>query len=216
MAVSGLPAGVKAPTCGRIQAGKNQDGCIVFEAAENMAPQLAPIEIRGTAVIHDEDKDVSLSSVATVYQEIYQPGGGRGHWPVENHVVCVNQPGDLRQVKVSADRVTLAPGGTVSLDVELQRAEGFDKNVTLEMTYSHLNTIYGSSLPEGVTIDATASNTLLTAGASKGKLVLKAAENAPAISDQQVVVMANVSLNFVMKATYASRPIWITVQKKSN
>ena len=211
LAVSGLPAGVKAH-CGRIQAGKSLDGCIVFEADEGVKPLMAPIEISGTAVVHDEDKDVELKGVASVYQEIYQPGGGRGHWPVENHVVCVNAPGDLRQVKVSVNSVTLAPGQTATIDVELLRAEGFDKNVTLEMTYSHLNTVFGSSLPEGVTIDATASNTLLTSGATKGKLVLKADAKAPPINNQQVVVMANVSLNFVMKATYASRPISVTIK----
>ena len=211
LAVSGLPEGIKAH-CGRIQTGKSLDGCIVFEAADGAKPHMTPIEISGTAVVQDEDKDVQLKSVASVYQEIYQPGGGRGHWPVGNHVVCVNSPGDLRKVNVSADHVTLAPGQSATIDVELVRAEGFDKNVTLEMTYSHLNTVYGSSLPEGVTIDATASNTLLTSGATKGKLVLKADAKAPPVENQQVVVMANVSLNFVMKATYASRPISITVK----
>lgn len=213
LAVNGLPDGVKAH-CGRIGPGKSIDGCIVFEAAENVQPLTAPIEISGTAIVQDEDKDVTLKSVAAVYQEIYQPGGGRGHWPVENHVVCVNAPGDLRRVNVSTDQVTLKPGGTTTIEVELVRAEGFDKNVTLEMTYSHLNTIYGSSLPEGVTIDGTASNSLLTGGATKGKLVLKAADNAPAVVSQQAVVMANVSLNFVMKASYASKPIAITVAEK--
>lgn len=210
LAVSGLPEGVKAH-CGRIQAGKSVDGCIVFEAADVVKPLMTPIEISGTAVVNDHGKDVELKSIATVYQEIYQPGGGRGHWPVSSHVVCVNSPGDLRQVNVSTDRVTLKPGGSATIDVDLVRAEGFDKNVTLEMTYSHLSTIYGSSLPEGVTIDSTASNTLLSSGATKGKLVLKAAASALPIENQQVVVMANVSLNFVMKATYASRPITITV-----
>lgn len=210
LAVSGLPEGVKAH-CGRIQAGKSVDGCIVFEAAEVVKPLITPIQISGTAVIHDNGKDVERKSIATVYQEIYQPGGGRGHWPVSSHVVCVNSPGDLRQVNVSTDRVTLKPGASATIDVDLVRAEGFDKNVTLEMTYSHLSTIYGSSLPEGVTIDSTASNTLLTGGATKGKLVVKAAASALPIENQQVVVMANVSLNFVMKATYASRPITITV-----
>ncbi len=183
----------------------------IFEAAENVKPLTAPIQITGTAIVQDEDKDVTLQSEAVVYQEIYQPGGGRGHWPVERHMICVNEPGDLRQVKVSHEEITLKPGASATIDVELVRAAGFDKNVILEMTYSHLNTVYGSSLPEGVTIDSTASNTLLTAGATKGKLVLKAAANAPPVARQQVVVMANVSLNFVMKATYASRPIAITI-----
>ena len=97
-------------------------------------------------------------------------------------------------------------------DIDIDRAEGFDKNVTLEATYSHLNTIFGSSLPEGVTVDAKASNTLLTSGATKGKIVLKAESNALPVEKQQIVVMANISLNFVMKATYASKPILLSIE----
>ncbi|MCC6509792.1 MAG: PPC domain-containing protein [Pirellulaceae bacterium] len=221
LGVSGLPAGIKAH-CGRILAGKGLDGCIVFEVdpqaasagATSAKPLVAPIEITGTATWPvDEDQTVQLSAVANVYQEIYQPGGGRGHWPVDAHIVSVTAPSDIRQVNISQDDIVLKPGQTATIDVELQRAEGFDKNVTLEMTYSHLSTIYGSSLPEGVTIDSTASNTLLTSGATKGKLVLTAAATAPPVAKQQVVVMANVSLNFVMKATYASRPITLSVAK---
>ncbi|MGN6544502.1 MAG: PPC domain-containing protein [Aureliella sp.] len=217
LAVSGLPPGVKAH-CGRILAGKAQDGCIVFEVAENVEPEVANIVITGSAANPaakdaSDEKSGKLVATASIYQEIYQPGGGRGHWPVDSHTVAVTAPSDIRNVKLSTHEIKLKAGQSATIDVELERAEGFDKNVTLETTYSHLNTIYGNSLPEGVTLDAKASNTLLTGGATKGKIVLKAAANAPAVERQQSVLMANVSLNFVMKATYGSQPIFITVEK---
>ncbi len=79
--------------------------------------------------------------------------------------------------------------------------------------FKHLSSVYGNSLPEGVTLDAPNSLTLLTSGAAKGSITLKAAANAPPVEKQQIVVMANVSLNFVMKATYASRPVLVSVVK---
>jgi hypothetical protein len=211
--VDGLPTGVTAH-CGRILAGKGLDGCIVFEAAKDLPPTVANITISGTATI-DSGEGGSTTSTATavVYQEIYQPGGGRGHWPVDSHVLAVTAPGDIHKVAISNAELTLKPGKSQSIEVEIERAPGFDKNVTLEVSYTHLNTVYGSSLPEGVTVDTTASSTLLTDGATKGKVTLTVAENAPVLEKQQIVVMANVSLNFVMKATYASEPIWISIAK---
>lgn len=211
LAVENLPAGVKAH-CGRILAGKGVDGCILFEAAAESVPAVAEITISGTANLNAADEVSRQYTVqSVVYQEIYQPGGGRGHWPVDSHVLAVNDPGDIRQLRVSSSQLSLKPGESQSIDVEIDRAEGFDQNVTLEVTYSHLNSIYGNSLPEGVTIDAKASTTLLTAGATKGKITFQAAENAPAANQQQFAIMANVSLNFVMKATYASEPMTLSV-----
>jgi len=211
LSVTGLPPGVVAH-CGRILAGKNVDGCIVFEADSNMKPVVQPVVIHGDSIDSTPGSAQSrTTSIATVYQETYQPGGGRGHWPVESHVVAVTAPSDLRSVRVNETSIVLKPGESRTIEIEIDRADGFDKNVTLEATYSHLSTIFGSSLPEGVSVDVTASNTLLTGGATKGKIVLKAASNAPAVQDQQIVMMANVSLNFVMKATYASKPILISI-----
>ena len=82
------------------------------------------------------------------------------------------------------------------------------------MLYRHLGSVYGNSLPKGVTIDAGASKTLITGKASAGQIVLKAADDAPPVKMQQVSVMANVSINFVMKATYSSPPLMVTVTKK--
>ena len=62
-----------------------------------------------------------------------------------------------------------------------------------------------------MTIDDKSSKTLLAGGATEGQIVLKAAPDAAPVERQQACVMANVSINFVMKTTYASRPVTITV-----
>jgi hypothetical protein len=71
--------------------------------------------------------------------------------------------------------------------------------------------VFGNTLPEGVTIDPKNSKTLLTGQETKGHITLTAAGNAPPVDGQQCSVMANISINFVMKATYSSRPLVVTV-----
>lgn len=208
---TGLPPGVTA-TGGRILAGTHVDGCIVLTAAEDAAADVSDIEIRGVAKSTDASgQPQEATATATVYQEIYQPGGGRGHWPVDGHVVSIGAPADILAVRVTPQDIRLKPGESLTLDIEVERAPGFDKNVLLEVLYQHLNSVFGDALPKGVTVDASASTTLLTGGATRGKITLKAADNAVPTERQTFAVMANVSINFVMKATYASPPLQITV-----
>ncbi|MCA9246839.1 MAG: PPC domain-containing protein [Planctomycetales bacterium] len=213
LAASNLPPGVTAH-CGKILA-TGQDGCILLEAASDAAPSLANIHIAGSAELAAADgAPQSLTATAAVYQEVYMPGGGRGHWPATTHAVCVGAPSDIRAVTLSTNEISLKPGESKRVDVKIDRAEGFDKNVTLDVVYGHLNSTYGDSLPKGVTLDGAASNALLTGGATEGHLTLKAADDAPPVEKQQVPVMAHISLNFVMKATYAAKPLFITVEPK--
>ena len=209
--VDGLPDGVKASE-GRILPGSHVDGCIVLTVDNNAEPDVANIAIMGVGSVNGADGQTEhLSVAATVYQEIYQPGGGRGHWPVDTHSVSIGTPADILSVSVSPQEVSLKPGESVTLDVELRRAPGFDKNVLLEVAYKHLSSVFGDPLPKGVTVDAAASNTLLTGGATRGKITLKAAPDAAEAEKVSFAVMANVSINFVMKTTYASKPIVLTV-----
>ena len=209
--VEGLPEGVTAD-CGRILAGRGQDACIVLSAAADAPQGAANIRITGRAVHEAEGAEpLELSAVAVPYQETYQPGGGRGHWPVEMHTVSVGAKSDLLGVKLSTTELTLKPGESQKIEVEITRSEGYNKNVTLDVQYRHLSGVYGNSLPEGVTLDAGNSKTLLTGTATKGHITLKAAANAPPVEKQQIAVMANVSINFVMKATYSSAPVAVTV-----
>jgi len=85
---------------------------------------------------------------------------------------------------------------------------------TLDMLFQHLSSKYAITLPEGVTIDGKNSQTLLTGKNSKGAITLTAAATAPKVRQQQCCIMANVSINFVMKATYSSKPILISIIDK--
>ncbi len=210
--IDGLPEGVKA-TCGRILAGQ-RDGCIVLEAPENVSNVAANVSVRGTAEYQaGEDKPVPLTATAVPYQETYQPGGGRGHWPVILHTVGVGEPGDIREVQLSEYDIHLKPGESKKIEVTIQRAEGFKNNVQLDLLYRHLNSVYADPLPPGITIDAKSSKTVLTNGATTGHITLKADAKAKKTEKQVTAVMANISINFVMKATYSSRPLTISVDE---
>jgi len=210
--VEGLPERVTAH-CGRILPGKGQDGCIILQAAADAPPSAANITVRGTAGIEIDGRKKTIHAAALPYQETYQPGGGRGHWPVEMHTVSVGEPSDIREVRLSTAEITLKPGQSQRIDVEIVRGEGFDKNVSLDVQFRHLSGLYGDPLPPGVTLDAKNSKTLLTAKETSGHITLKAADDAPEVASQQIAVMANVAINFVMKATYSSPPLRVTVAK---
>lgn len=211
LGIEGLPGGVEA-SCGRILADKGQDGCIVLQAASDAPMTLANVLVTGKAThAVDGGESLDLTAVALPYQETYQPGGGRGHWPAEMHTVSIGAASDIVAVTLSEYDITLKPGESKQIDVKLERAEGFDKNVTLDVTYNHLNSVYGDSLPKGVTLEKPKSKTLLTGKTAEGHITLTAAKDAPPVERQQICVMAGVSLNFVMKATYASKPLLVSV-----
>ncbi len=209
--IDNLPEGVTA-TCGKIMAGKEVDGCIILEAATDAKQIASNIRVSGVATITKEGFDpIALQATAQPMQETYMPGGGRSHYPVSMHTVAVGTPSDIRDVKLNSYDITLKPGESTKVDVELIRGEGFDKNVTLDVLYQHLSSVFANTLPAGVTIDARNSQTLLTGSNSKGSITLTAAKDAKPADHQQCCIMANVSINFVMKATYSSRPVTITV-----
>jgi hypothetical protein len=207
LAIDGLPAGVTAK-CGRILAGAN-DGCIILEAEPNARPAAANVRIRGVGPASDS-KGPALTADARPLQEIYMPGGGRYHYPVEMHTVCVADALDLRAVRITPASISLKPGETKKVDVAIERNEGFKQNVTLDVIYQHLGSIFGNSLPAGVTMDEKASQTLITGDKSSGSIVLRAAADAKPVKDQQVPIMAHVSINFVVKFSYCA-PLLVTV-----
>ncbi|MEK6258084.1 MAG: hypothetical protein AABP62_05640 [Planctomycetota bacterium] len=212
--LDGLPPGVTA-TCGRILAGKSVDGCIVLSAAPDAGQLASDLRIHGTAT-HPQGEGMpvlELSDVAQPYQEYYSPGGGRGHYPVESHVVSIGAPADILAVKLSETDIHLKPGESKKIMVTLDRNKDVNQNVTLDMLYKHLDSVYANSLPEGVTIDGNQSKTLLTGNTSEGFITLKADKTAPPCEKQLGVVMANFSLNFVMKSTYSSPPVFVSVEK---
>lgn len=212
LAVEGLPPGVEAH-CGRILADGN-DGCIVLAARPEAHIGVSDVRITGRALPAGEGSAAELVSGSQPMQETYLPGGGRGVYPVESHTVAVNAPLDILAVKLSSTEITLRPGESQKIDVTIQRAEGFDKNVTLDVMYRHLGGISGNSLPAGITLDDKASKTLLTGKVSQGVIVLKAAPDARPVEKQIVPVIANVAINFVMKMSYVGEPLQVTIAEK--
>lgn len=219
LAVEGLPIGVTA-TCGQVvdgklAGGKGVDAIIVLHAEADATPNCSELRVTGRATHELPDgTKLELSAVGRPYQETYQPGGGRGHWPVDSHVMAVTEYGDIRSVSVSESEIKLRPGESRKIEVTIDRSPDFKTNVTLDMLFRHLNSSYGDSLPPGVTLDEKQAKSLLAGSATSGFLTIKAAADAPPVENHVSVVMAHVSLNFVMKATYGSPPIRITVGAK--
>ena len=209
LGIEGLPAGVTAH-CGRILAG-GKDGCIIVWAAADAKQTAVNLRILGSAP-HPDGKG-KLTATARPLQEIYMPGGGRFHYPADMHTLSIGDPLDLKSVTISPASITLKPGESKKIDITIERRPGFKGNVTLDTVYQHLGTIYGGSMPPGVSIDDRASQTLLTGEQTKGHITLKAAPDAKPVEKQQVPIMAHVSINFVMKWTCCGEPLYITVAK---
>ncbi len=208
LAIDGLPPGVKA-TCGKILDGQN-DGCIIVQADSTVGNRFSNVTITGT---HTPSEGPAMTVTAQPYQEIYFPGGGRGHYYAPWHTVSVGEPQDILSVKITPNAIALKPGESAKIDITIERAEGFDKNVTLDVMYRHLGSMFGNSLPPGVLLDDKNSKTVINGKALQGYITLKVdPKTAVPVENQIVPVMAQVSLNFVMKMSYCSEPLTITVK----
>jgi hypothetical protein len=209
--IEGLPEGVEA-VCGRILPDKGRDGCIILRAAADAKLSVSNVRIFGTSSWKptDDAEPLELTAVADVYQEMYQPGGGRGHWPAGTHTVSIGGPQDVRTVKLSDHDIVLKPGESKKIEVTIERAEGFDKNVSLDMRFFHLSE-FCNTFPPGVKFDESKSSKLITGKNSTGHVVITAAADAAPVDRQLIPVTANVSLNFVMKTSFAADPLWISV-----
>lgn len=187
-------------------------GVIVLSAAPGAGLLAANVQVVGTARAVIDGKDTTLTRVSTPNQEIYSPGGGRALFDVNLQTVAVTGPSDILKVEVSPRKVVLKPGAEVKLDVIVHRRGDYDKGVTLDVLLQHLGRVYGNPLPPGVTVVPGKSKTLL-GGGSKGHITLRAAPNAAPIDDVPVAVLANVSINFVVKVAYASAPVRVSIRK---
>jgi hypothetical protein len=188
-------------------------GMIVLTAGPKAQIGAANVRIVASATAKMPDgKEVALTRFCQPEQEIYSPGGGRTKFNVNLHTVAVTNPSDILKVEISTNKIVLQPGEEVKIDVTLQRRADYDKGVTLDVILQHLGSVFGNPLPPGVTVVTGKSKTLLGT-ASKGHIVLKAAANAAPIDDVPISVVANVSINFVVKVAYSSEPILISVRK---
>lgn len=211
LSAENLPPGVTA-TADRIPANMTQ-GCVVFRATPDAKADFRRIRMFATAEIPLPDgKMQTLRHEVTPLEEIYLPGGGRGRFEVNTQVVSVTAPSDV-VLKLSSSHADLKPGGTATIDVDVVRQNGYDKNVILDVYLRHLGSKYGDPLPPGVSLDEGASKTLLSPSETKGKIVLKAAPDTPEIQNLPIAVLGQVSINFVVKVSHASEPLLLTVKK---
>jgi hypothetical protein len=126
--------------------------------------------------------------------------------------VAVTEPSDILKVDVTPKTISLKPGEEIRLDVSLQRRPDYQKTVSLDVVLQHLGSVHGNPLPPGVTVVEAKSKTLLGTG-NTGHIVLKAAPNAQPIENVPISVLAHVSINFVVKISYSSPPIPLTIHK---
>lgn len=209
IAVKGLPKEITASPL-TIPASMTQ-GVIVLTAAPDANLTAVNVEVVGTAKAMIDGKEETLVRGVTPNQEIYLPGGGRGRFDVNLQTVAVTAPSDILKVDVSTTNITLKPGEEIKIEVSIQRRADFDKGVFLDIPLQHLGSIIGNPLPPGVTVVQGKSKTLLGAG-SKGHITLKADAKAAPIENVPICVIANVSVNFVVKIHYASVPIMVSIK----
>ncbi len=188
----------------------------MLTAAPEAPMDAANVQIIGTASIKSSDgKEETLTRTVTANEEIYFPGGGRGIFDVRLQSVAVTQPSDILKVKVQTAAVTLKPGGEARIDVTIERRPDYDKSVSIDVLMQHLGSVFGNPLPPGVTIDESKSKTLLGLGdqaGDQGHIVLKAAANAAPIDNVPISVLVHVSINFVVKVSYSSPPIMLSIK----
>jgi hypothetical protein len=209
--VKGLPAGVTASPL-TIPANMTQ-GCLILTCAADAKMDVGEVEVIGTGEAVDAGgKPFPIVRRAVPESEIYLPGGGRALYPMVTQAVGITPETDI-VVKLSTDSVTLTPGGTARIDVTVVKHPSLKKGVSLDVYLRHLGSVYGNPLPPGVTLDEGASKTLLGEGETQGHIVLRASADAPAVTDLPIAVLGQVSINFVVKVSYAGQPVRLTVKR---
>ncbi|GBD35144.1 hypothetical protein HRbin36_00249 [bacterium HR36] len=210
--IKDLPAGVQVNPL--VIPPNMTQGVLVLTADPNAQRSVANVQVVGVALLPDADgKEKPVERVAMPMQEIYFPGGGRGRFDVNMHTVAVVERADIERVEVTPTVITLKPGEEVKLSVHIQRHPDYKGNIGLDVMLRHLGTIYGNPLPPGVTLVEGKSKTLLGQG-SEGYIVLRASPDAPPCDRVPITVLAQVSINFVVKVSYSSSPILLTVAPK--
>lgn len=208
--VAGLPKGVTVNPL-TIPATMT-NGLLVVSAAADAPLGAAAVEITGTGEVMIDGKSQPLTRKAVAVEEIYAPGGGRARFDARMQAVAVTGPTDILDVQVKPDRLILKPGDEVKLEVTIKRRPDYDKAVSLDIPLRHLGTVFANPLPPGVTVVEGKSKTLLGTG-STGHITLKVDPTAAPIEDVPICVLAHVSINFVVKISYASAPLSVTIKK---
>ncbi len=114
LTVEGLPKGVTA-VCGSVPAAC-QDGCILLRADGDAKPRtFGAIRVVGTAALADGPEATKQTAVARPFGELTQQGGARVLVPVDEHVVSVVEPLDLKAVRCSLSEIRIKPVETKTI-----------------------------------------------------------------------------------------------------
>ena len=209
--VKGLPKEVTVNPL-TIPASMTQGLLVLCASPDATTPKGFNVEIVGTGEISWEGKTESLVRKSVAHEEIYSPGGGRARFDVRMQSIAVTEPTDIIDVHVKQETLVLKPGEEVKIDFEILRRKDYDKAVSADVILRHLGTIFGNPLPSGVTMVEGKSKTLLGSGNS-GHIVLKVDATAAPIEEVPISVLAHVSINFVVKVSYSSKPILLSIRK---
>jgi Bacterial pre-peptidase C-terminal domain len=201
----GLPAGVSASPL-VISASMNE-GVIVVSAVQGAKRAAALVSLKATG----RGPAGPIVRIAGPTEEIYLPGGGRGHWPVDTLALAVMDPSDIT-LEAGPREIVLTLGGSAALDVTVTRNARYEGVVNLAVVLKHLGGIHGNPLPPGVTVKESGGKMLLGPKETKGKIILQAAPDAAACEKVPIAVMGHVSINFVVKTAYASAPVLVSVR----
>lgn len=209
--VENLPEGVTAVPL--TLPGHMTDGAIILRAEENAKVNASLVRVKGKATIELADKSTkTIEHYGEVTCEIQSQGGGQGRWPIETQIVGVTEKMDLQWVKATPDKIVLTPGGTATIDVEIQRhPDNPDQTVNLDMAFTYFNNVLGAQLPPGVTMSPK-SVTRLTKGVSKGRIILQADNTVKPVKDLPIAPIAGVSVTFSISTLYCSNPVYLTIE----
>lgn len=189
-------------------------GLLVLTADASAAVSADFVQVVATGKLPGPDgKEETVTRPVQPQHEYYSPGGGRGRFPVNTFAVSVTEPSDILKVDVKPQTITLKPGEEVKIEVNIQRRADYTKDVSLNVVLDHLGQVFGNTLPPGVTVVPGAKSKTLLGSGSQGYITLKAAPNADPIENVPISVLAHVSINFVVKVSYSSAPILVTIQK---
>ena len=145
------------------------EGVIVVSAAADAKHAAALVSLKGTG----QGPQGPIESPVRPQEEIYLPGGGRGHYPVDTLALAVTDPSDI-SVEATPGEIVLAPGASAAVDVTITRNPRYEQGVNLAVVLQHLGGVHGNPLPPGVTVKEAGSKTLLGPKETKGKIILQA------------------------------------------
>ncbi len=140
-----LPGGVSASAL--VIPPAMNEGVIVVEAAPDANRDSKLLSLRATG----NGPSGPIERTASPLEEIYLPGGGRGHFPVHTLAMAVTDPSDIT-VEASPTEIELKPGASVSIEVTVKRNPRFEQGVNLAVVLQHLGGIHGNPFPPGVKV----------------------------------------------------------------